>query len=313
VKAECSQLKGKGNGQKSEVNVATSCDDDVLLMSVSSSVESWILDSDASFHCTSNRDIFENYKRGDFSKVYLANGDSLDIEGKGTVQCAQQNGQRWKLNEVRHIPGLAKNMISVHQLDVEGHRVTFECGKWKVCKGAIVVARGIKSSTLYLTDTPTAAVASNTVDSATWHCRLGHISEKGLQVMKTKGKLPGLESIKLELCESCIFGKQTCISFGNSKRQLKTQKLELVHSDVWGPAPVASMGGARYYVTFIDDSTRKVWIYFLKHKSDVFETFKVWRSLVENKTGLKLKCLRVDNGGEYESQGFKQYCSTNGI
>lgn len=87
-----------------------------------------MLDLGASFHCTSNREIFEDYKKGDFGKVYLTNGDSLNIAGKGTVQYVQKNGQRWKLNEVRHIPSLAKNLISVHQLDVEGHWVTFECG-----------------------------------------------------------------------------------------------------------------------------------------------------------------------------------------
>jgi hypothetical protein len=49
--------------------------------------------------------------------------------------------------------------------------------------------------------------------------------------------------------------------------------LELVHTDLWGPAPVAFLGGLRYYITFIDDSSRKVWVYFLKLKSDVFEVF----------------------------------------
>lgn len=119
--------------------------------------------------------------------------------------------------------------------------------------------------------------------------------------MKSRGKLPGLESIILELCESCIFGKQTRISFGNSGRQLKIYKLELIHSDISGPAPLASIGGARYYIMFINNSTRKVWIYFIKHRSYVFKTFKVLRSLVENETGPKMKCLRADNGGEYES------------
>jgi hypothetical protein len=68
---------------------------------------------------------------------------------------------------------------------------------------------------------------------------------------------------------------------------------------------VASLGGSRYYITFIDDSIMKVWVYFLKLKYDVFEVFKTWKVMVETKTGLKLKCLRSDNGGEYEDGGFK--------
>ena len=78
----------------------------------------------------------------------------------------------------------------------------------------------------------------------------------------------------------------------------EAEKLELVHTDLWGPSSVASLGGSRYYITFIDDSSRKVWVYFLKNKSDIFETFKKWKAMVETETGLKIKCLRTNNGGE---------------
>jgi hypothetical protein len=74
---------------------------------------------------------------------------------------------------------------------------------------------------------------------------------------------------------------------------------------LWGPAPVAAPGGLWYYITFIDDSSRKVRVYFLKSKFDVFETFKKWKAMVLTEKGLKLKCLRSDNGGEYEDRGFK--------
>ena len=89
--------------------------------------------------------------------------------------------------------------------------------------------------------------------------------------------------------------------------------LEMVHTDVWGPSPVSSLGGSRFYVTFIDDFSRKVWVYFLKHKSDVFATFKKWKAEVENHTGLKVKCLRSDNGGEYDKSEFKAFCAAEGI
>ena len=70
---------------------------------------------------------------------------------------------------------------------------------------------------------------------------------------------------------------------------------------------------ALYYVTFIDDATRRTWIYCIKNKSDVFDTFKKWKALAENETGKKLKCLRSDNGGEYCSKEFDRYCSEHGI
>ena len=87
----------------------------------------------------------------------------------------------------------------------------------------------------------------------------------------------------------------------------------MVYSDVWGPAPIRSLGGSRYYVIFIDDSTRKVWVYFFKNKSEMFATFKKWKTEVKNQTGLSVKSLRTDNGGEYDSQEFKEFCAGKGI
>ena len=74
-----------------------------------------------------------------------------------------------------------------------------------------------------------------------------------------------------------------------------------------------SLRGSHYYVIFIDDSTRKVWVYFLKNKSDVFSVFKRWKQEGETQAGLKIKCLKSDNGGEYDSNQFKEFCSENGI
>ena len=103
------------------------------------------------------------------------------------------------------------------------------------------------------------------------------------------------------------------MSFLKINKTPKAKKLELVHTDLWGPSLVASLGGSRYYITFIDDLSRKVWVYFLKNKSDVFETFKKWKAMVETETGLKVKCWRSDNGGEYIVGGFSEYCAAQGI
>lgn len=68
--------------------------------------------------------------------------------------------------------------------------------------------------------------------------------------------------------------------------------------------PTKSLGGASYFVNFIDDSTRKVWVYTLQSKDQVFSTCQKFLSLDENQSGRKLKCFRTDNGGEYVSQIF---------
>ena len=79
-------------------------------------------------------------------------------------------------------------------------------------------------------------------------------------------------------CENCVMNKQKRVSFTKAARELKKVRFEMVHTDVWGPSRVPSVGGSKFYIIFIDDFSRKVWIYFLKHKLNVFATFKKWKA-----------------------------------
>ncbi|RVX07261.1 Retrovirus-related Pol polyprotein from transposon TNT 1-94 [Vitis vinifera] len=177
----------------------------------------------------------------------LAYGSALDVVGLGDVRISLPNGSVWLLEKVRHIPDLRRNLIYVGQLDDEGHAILFVGGTWKVTKGARVLARGKKTGTLYMTSCPKdiIAVADASTDTSLWHCRLGHMSEKGMNMLLSKGKLSELKSIDFDMCESCILGKQKNVSFLKTGRTPKVEKLELVNTDMWGPSPVASLGGSR--------------------------------------------------------------------
>jgi len=119
-------------------------------------------------------------------------------------------------------------------------------------------------------------------------------------------------SEKSSLCEACILGKHSRKNFPCSiSKSAKT--LELIHSDIWGPSQVNSNGGNRYFITFIDDYSRKVWVYILKQKSDALETFIKFKRVVELESQSKIKILRTDGGGEYMSKRFNSFCETEGI
>ncbi|KAL4573166.1 hypothetical protein LXL04_019963 [Taraxacum kok-saghyz] len=242
-------------------------------------------------------------------KVKLADNNTLDITGVGDVSVKTTLGTNWILKDVKFIPDLKRMLISVGQLDDEGHQIEFGDGQWKVTKGSMVIARGRKRGTLYMvevTNSEVNAVEEDQKTSTLWHQRLGQMSEKGMKMLASKGSIPDLKKVTIDFCEPCVMGKQKKVSFLKSGNPPTSGKLELIHSDVY-------VGGARYYVTFIDDCTRKVWVYFLKQKSEVFSEFKKWRATVENKTNLKIKCFRSDNGGEYSSNEFVDYCAENGI
>jgi transposase InsO family protein len=80
-----------------------------------------------------------------------------------------------------------------------------------------------------------------------------------------------------------------------------------------GPSRKPSLGGARYMLAIIDDYSRKVWPYFLKHKDDTFAAFKEWKVMIERQTEKEVKVLRTDNGGEFCSDAFDDYCRKEGI
>jgi hypothetical protein len=88
-------------------------------------------------------------------------------------------------------------------------------------------------------------------------------------------------NLEVDFCEHCKYGKQSQARFPSGVTR-ENGILELVHSDVFGPVIVPSLGGSLYYVSFIDDFSNNKWIYFLRRKSKVFEKFKEFKYLVQN-------------------------------
>ena len=122
------------------------------------------------------------------------------------------------------------------------------------------------SSCYQAVDPKTDEILSCVADSTMlWYQRLGHIGEKGLLAIHSKGMVKGLLdcSFEFDFFEHCIYGKQNIMSF-SSKYTRNKEILELVHSDVFGPMSVPSLGGSRYYVSVIDDFSIMTWLYFLK-------------------------------------------------
>ena len=86
-----------------------------------------------------------------------------------------------------------------------------------------------------------------------------------------------------------------------------------MHSDVCGTMPTDSIGGRRYFVTFINDYTRCCKVYFMRNKSDVFDKFKEFESCTNNECDLSIGTLQSDNGGKYLSKEFESYLQSRGI
>lgn len=116
-----------------------------------------------------------------------------------------------------------------------------------------------------------------------------------------------------KVCEDCLVGKQCRDPFPKESTWRASQILQLVHADICGPINPTSNSKKRYLITFIDDFSRKTWVYFLVEKSEAFINFKNYKSRVEKETGSYIRCLRTDRGGEFTSQVFTYFCKENGI
>ncbi|GKD20451.1 retrotransposon protein, putative, ty1-copia subclass, partial [Tanacetum coccineum] len=155
--------------------------------------------------------------------------------------------------------------------------------------------------------------AKHALDSSyLWHCRLGHINKKRMDKLQRDGILQLTHDESLEKCKSCIFGKMARKPFPHQVERAK-DLLGLIHTDVCGPFRTVSREGASYFITFTDDFSRYGYVYLMKHKHEVFETFKVFQNEVENQLGKKIKAIRSDRGGEYLSHEFVNHMKIYGI
>ena len=133
--------------------------------------------------------------------------------------------------------------------------------------------------------------------------------------MQTKNIIFGLPKFSVrnsQVYEACQLGKQHRLPFPNEQNRSRN-RLDLIHLDAWGLAQNVSLGGSRYFVTFIDDYTRHTWTCLIMKKNEVLSCFLKVKSLAERETNRKIKCLKSDGKKEYFSDQFSSYLQKEGI
>ncbi|KAI3501210.1 hypothetical protein L1887_29073 [Cichorium endivia] len=283
----------------------------------------WFLDSACSNHMTGVREWFIRIDESYQHKVKLGNDYKLEVRGLGDIRITVGDITQ-VITNVYYVPSLRSNLMSVGQLQ-EKKSLTFViqgnvCRVFHPRKGLIISSNMTKNRMfpVFVSSQPQkpechqVSVESNT---QLWHKRFGHVNHKAIRTMLFKQMVKGLPLIaeKHGVCETCVIGKQQRETIPKKCNWHAIEKLQLVHTDLCGPITPASPSGKRYTLMFIDDYTRKSWVYFLSHKSESFEFFKVFKKSVELETGMNIKCLRSDRGGEFTSSAFNEFCKTQGI
>lgn len=247
----------------------------------------------------------------------------LEVVGKGEVKL-RFNGINYVIGDVYYVPALKNNLLSVGQLLERNLHVLFKkdvCSVFHPTRGKITESTMSKNRMFALfvelcpKNEATKCLQTSSSDCAVlWHQRYGHFSYKGLRTLSYRKMVIGLPVIATSkvTCEACMKGKQHRAPFPKRSTWRATERLQLIYSDICGPVTPASNSQKRYLLTFIDDYTRKTWIYFLLEKSETFYQFKLFKASVEKECGLSIKCLRTDRGGEYKSTKFKVFYKEQG-
>ncbi|GJS96127.1 retrotransposon protein, putative, ty1-copia subclass [Tanacetum coccineum] len=194
-------------------------------------------------------DILFDFLECDGGSVLLGDNRECKIRGVGKVRVQLRDGSSFVLNNVRYIPELKKNLISLGTLEKEGYTVKMQSGKVKVINGSRVILSGTRRAKY--------------VYSLDGHAVAGELN------------------VSVDEKDSL--------------------------------AQVESLGGKRYFLSIVDDYSRRVLVYIPRFKHEAFGKFKEWKQLVENQTGRTVKKLRTDNGLDFRDREFEQLCIESGI
>ncbi|KAG8489014.1 hypothetical protein CXB51_016944 [Gossypium anomalum] len=197
------QIEGKQPKNFGEADVVEDYSDGELLVpSINDSKvsEEWIIDSGYTFHMSPNRDWFTTYESVPECHVLMGNNASCKIAGVGTIKVKMFDRVVRTFSDVRHVPELKRNLISLSTLDSKGYRYTAESGVLKISKGSLVVMKGQKNNCqvicfagfyCYCDAAVTSSSLSDDDITKLWHIRLGHMSENGMVELSKRGLLDG--------------------------------------------------------------------------------------------------------------------------
>ncbi|KAJ4746261.1 Gag/pol [Rhynchospora pubera] len=271
----------------------------------SSASTDWYVDSGATHHITSDINNLSSFVQYDgLDKLQIGDGNGMFISHIGTaiVYC---NGVKLILRDVLVVPSFTKNLLSLSRL-LTDNSFTVECYQlfclFKDSHTSAVLFQARALNGLYLISVTCycspQALLGERVSADTWHCRLGHPAAALTRRILLNCNLP-CNNNELPMCCDCAVAKCHKLPF-NSSVSNTVAPLELLHADVWGPAPVISNNSFKYFVIFVDDFTRFTWIFFLTSKSEVLRVFSTFKLQAENMLGTNIKTLRTDGGTEFK-------------
>jgi transposase InsO family protein len=289
--------------------------------------ESWLFDTGASHHFCCNKKLFTEFKPLENENLVVAVKDlKFPIEGVGVVELRFKDNV-FRFTDTMYSSKLRRNLISGPRMDIKGAKFIGGNRQVKIFKNNEFQFRAYLRKGVYRLypkipnqhKTPLGEVSSTAKSEASrielWHRRLGHISPS-LMVNTSKKKcvrgLPDFRGENLQ-CDLCKLGKFRRVSFRPIDSIRTKAPLELIYADVWGPCHIEGRNNERYFLSIIDDFSRRVTLYPLHLKSDVTDIFIKHINRSENILNSRVKSVRTDNGGEFNNEILENFFAEKGI
>ncbi|GJV54182.1 retrotransposon protein, putative, ty1-copia subclass [Tanacetum coccineum] len=289
---------------------------------------SWVYDTGCGTHICITTQGLRGSKKLNLGalSLYVGDGHRAAVEATGEFHLCLPSGLVLILHNCHYAPSITRSIISVSRLYKDSFVNCFKNdNSIFVSKNNLIYFNAIPHDDIYgiimsssnTNDSFMFAVSNKraklNLDSALlWHCHLGQISKKCIEKLQHDGLLDSTDIKSFEKCVLCMSGKMARKPYSHQLERAK-DLLGLIHTDVCGLFKIMSRQGAYYFVTFTDDFSRYGYVYLLKHRHEVFETFKVFQKEVENQLGKTIKSLRSDRRGEYMSQEFLDHLKEHGI
>ncbi|KAJ9561120.1 hypothetical protein OSB04_006280 [Centaurea solstitialis] len=324
--ADCKQPKKDNPRQANMMDedlVAMVMDFSTMMISevnmVGANAKEWWVDTGATRHVCYDKNSFHTFKEvNDDQKLFMGNAATAEIKGIGEVVLRMTSGKELKLKDVLFVPELRKNLVSGWLLNKVGFKLVFESDKFVLSKNGMYVGKGYAMNGMFKLNVMVVNVMNKNASTSAymlefsnmWHGRLGHVNFNSIQRLSKLNCIPNCDFDSKYKCPVCVEAKLTRTSFQSIDR--KTEPLDLIHTDVCDLKSIPTRCGNKYFITFIDDSTKYCYIYLLKSKDEAIDKFMVYKTEVENQLNKKIKVVRSDRGGEYVSP-FAEFCSQNGI
>ncbi|XP_074309400.1 uncharacterized protein LOC141643908 [Silene latifolia] len=293
---------------------------------LSSCHETWIVDSGASDHMCANINLFSFIKAMSHPfSISLPTGQTTFINSMGTVPINSD----LILHDVLYVPTFQFNLLSILKLSqqlntaisfsptscfVQGSSMKMPLALGNMHKGLYLLHRNPAQSTV-----PKSSILNNAMSHAAicnsadvWHSRLGHLPLYKLQKYEFC-KFSEHNKSQILSCITCAKARQHRFSFPDSHIQTHNA-FQLIHVDLWGPYPIQTYNGHKYFLTIVDDYTRTTWVYLLSCKSSAFDYIKNFIAFVKTQFNKTVQILRSDNALELGSSNLtKDFLTSHGL